>query len=194
MNQAVNDLHAYLENVAPGQIRQPSGLDELLAQAWPSLCVGDTRGMEPYKLFGRMEEIEWHPPKLSFVIERHGGTVQGSSRAELQKWSIDTSTWRATCVPHGYRQLCPMSPRLDVRPLVAEIAGIICGGGDDSRVKWIGVSRNEVRVQIAAIIPDEGPAQTVAGRRKRFRKRLEETLAEHRWQSPRPNVFVRKSR
>jgi hypothetical protein len=37
--------------------------------------------MTGQKLLGRMEEVVWEPPILSFTVERHGGTVQGSSRA-----------------------------------------------------------------------------------------------------------------
>ena len=40
---------------------------------------------------GRMEKVEWQPPYLTFSIERHGATVKGSTRAELQNWQVDTS-------------------------------------------------------------------------------------------------------
>lgn len=45
--------------------------------------------MEPYKLIGRMESVTWTPPILTFRIERHSGTVNGSVYAEMQCWDVD---------------------------------------------------------------------------------------------------------
>jgi hypothetical protein len=58
-------------------------LVNLLAAAWDDLSIARGSGMEPDKLYDRMEKVHWEPPLLLFVIERHGGTVQGSTRAEL---------------------------------------------------------------------------------------------------------------
>ena len=72
--------------------------------------------MEPYKL-NRMEKAEWQPPILSFVVERHGGTALGSTRADLQHWTVNVETKEANCHIAGHRQLEPMQPRMDVKPL-----------------------------------------------------------------------------
>ena len=82
-----------------------------------------------------MEEVTWAPPKLSFAIERHGGTVMGSIRAELQRWTVDMLRSTATHGTIGHRQLEPMQARLVVRPLVEEDARLIVGRQDDERVK-----------------------------------------------------------
>ena len=60
--------------------------------------------MAGHKLIGRMENVEWHPPILTFLIERHGGTVLGSARAELQRWTVDLDRRTATCERVGHRQ------------------------------------------------------------------------------------------
>ena len=80
--------------------------------------------MEAYKL-GRMEDISWNPPVLSFTIERHGGTVMGSTRAELQNWNVNVETRSATCGVGGHRQLEPMQARLNVKPMAEEIVASI---------------------------------------------------------------------
>lgn len=115
--------------------------------------------------------VVWEPPKLKFVIERHSGTVQGSSRAELQHWSLDVEKMTATLETVGHRQLSPMLPRLDVNPLADEIAGLIASGQEHEWLKWIGAGR--VRVLIGKILP-KGSAvkQALAGRRRRLWKAL----------------------
>jgi len=194
MNYATKALLAYLKRCPSGPLVQCSKLDDLLVKVWPFLKGTKNGGMRPEKLANRMEDVEWHPPTLSFRIERHGGTVRGSTRAEMQAWTINTSTWDACHVKQGHRQLRPMAPRLNVNPLVAEILDIIRGGREDSRVKWRNEKRDWVRVQIGAVIPSGGLKQTAADRRRRFRTRLVEALRREGWQSPRVNVFERERR
>ena len=54
--------------------------------------------------------MEWHPPILSFKIERHGGFVLGSSRAEMQLSNIDTANLTATVVKTSHRQISRWPP------------------------------------------------------------------------------------
>jgi hypothetical protein len=78
-------------------------LADFLAAAWEQLNGFDAEGMAAEKL-DRIEQVEWNPPRLTFVIERHGGTVMGSTRAELHGWSIDIDRGTANCNPsHSYR-------------------------------------------------------------------------------------------
>ncbi len=54
---------------------------------------------------GRMEDVRWEPPVLSFRIERHGAMGVGSTRAELQNWRVDFDLKPAQCeCSRGYRQ------------------------------------------------------------------------------------------
>jgi hypothetical protein len=145
--------------------------------------------MTANKLLGRIEEISWEPPTLSFIIERHGGMTYGSSRAELQYWSIDVDEGTAAFGPGSYRQKRPRQPPLDVKPLAREVADLIENGISDERLEW---GKDEVRVQIGKIIPSEyQPKETLTGRRKRFRKALSEELEPKGWIQVRPNSFRR---
>ena len=109
---AVRQLRAHLDRVGV------DGMCGLLREAWPDLEGSDQEGMAPYKLTeDRIEKPAWEPPVLTFVIERHGGTAQGSSRADLQTWVVDLDAGTANPEITGRRQLRPMSPRLDVRAI-----------------------------------------------------------------------------
>jgi hypothetical protein len=83
----MDELMNYLKNLEPGPVEMTTHLERLLAEVWDDLG-GDNGGMAGIKLIRRMEQVEWHRPILIFLIERHGGTVLSSTRAELQrmKW------------------------------------------------------------------------------------------------------------
>jgi hypothetical protein len=74
----------------------------LLAAAWPDLDGSRDMRMESRKL-GRIESAEWAPPVLSFQIERDGGTVLGSTRAEIQIWHADLGRRTAEVAGATYR-------------------------------------------------------------------------------------------
>jgi hypothetical protein len=95
-----------------------------VSPSWDVLA-GDDGGMTRSKLFGRMERVVWQPPKFIFRIERHRATVMGSSRAELQEWTIDLEQRTKTVETVGRPQVRPMQGRLDVQPIVEEIAAAI---------------------------------------------------------------------
>ena len=172
----VRRLASYLKAILPGRIDDPGGLEPLLAACWDDLG-GDAGGMSGEKLHGRMESVAWNPPTLSFVIERHGATVNGSLRADLQHWAVDVEAKTAVLGKVGHRQLQPMQPRLDVRSLAEEIATLIAGGQEDHRLKRYEDGR--VRVLVGKILP-KGSAvkRTLEWRRKRFRQALPQGLRD----------------
>jgi hypothetical protein len=49
-----------------------------------------------HKLLNRMEKPIWNPPILTFRIERHGAAALGSSRAEVQEWTVDLERMTTT--------------------------------------------------------------------------------------------------
>jgi hypothetical protein len=144
--------------------------------------------ISPAKHLGRMEDVLWNPPLLTFTIERHDGTVLGSTRANLQEWTVDVEKRTATCVEARYRQLRPNQPRLDVAAIAEEIATLIVSRKEDDRLRWYEDGR--VRVLIGKVLP-EGSAvkQTLAGRRKRFRAAVKEQLAGEGWQESGNNIY-----
>jgi hypothetical protein len=126
------------------------------------------------KLQGRMEEGVWEPPVLSFTVERHGGTVQGSSRASLQQWRLDLGDKTARCVQSRFRQVRPPQPRFDVGRLAEEVASAICQRRDDQRLKW----------------HREGRVRVLIGKVLRFRAALRQWLAAEGWQEAGVHVYV----
>ncbi len=186
---AIKKLYAYLASLPVGGISDVSELQTPLADAWRGFAGSNKHGMDPDKLYGRMEEAEWEPPKLTFVIERHGGTVLGSTRAEKQQWTLDLDSQTATGGASGFRQLTPAAPRLNVKPMADEIAQLIVHRQEDDRIRWN--KDGSVRVEIGKILPaGSTPKQTLAGRRRRFRKAVDEFLNNAGWQKVRTNVYT----
>src|SRR5262249_51543313 len=80
-------------------------------------CDGDdSAGMAADKL-ARIEKPRWDTPVLSFLLERHGGLVVGSSRAEVQSWEVSLETRTASSRDVGHRQKCLMERGLKVGPI-----------------------------------------------------------------------------
>jgi hypothetical protein len=82
-------LKEYLASLPPGSVTDTARLEPILAECWDEFRGSGESGMHPGKLRGRMEEVTWNPPYLAFVIERHGATAFGSTRAEIQLWELD---------------------------------------------------------------------------------------------------------
>lgn len=139
-----------------------------------------------------MEDVAWHPPLLTFTIERHGGTVMGSSRATLQECIVDVEKMTVACVEARHRQVRPMQARLDVAPIAEEIVAQIVNRQEDHRLKWYTDGR--VRVLIGKILP-EGSAvkQTLAARRRRFWAAVDERLADRGWKECKGGLYERSS-
>jgi len=182
-------LQEYLATMPTGTILHTDELESVLANAWNEF-IGDDGGMEGRKLRGRMEEVEWNPPLLTFTVERHGGTVLGSARATLQEWTVNLDKKTVTCVEARRRQLGPMAARLDVSLIAEEIIAQVVNGQQDHRLKWLADDR--VRVLVGKVLP-EGSAvkQTLAARRRRLRAAVNERLAEHGWHECGVNVYER---
>jgi hypothetical protein len=178
------ELLEHLSRLPSGPIENVDALADLLATCWDDFCGSDSEGMTAEKL-RRIEQVEWTAPMLTFVIERHGGTVRGSTRGELHRWTVDVRRGTADCSPCGYRQLHDRDKPLHTGPLVAEIVALIASGSNDPRLKWSS-DRRSVHVLVGDFITGEYK-QTQTDRRKRFRTALErelqsadDALAEHR--------------
>jgi hypothetical protein len=176
----LTNLNDYLRGQKPGRLDVGPELERTLASSWDSFEGRDSEGMTPDKLFSRMEKVEWSPPVLTFVIQRHGRTCVGSTRADLHRWTINFIEKTATCEKVGHRQLRPMAPRLAIRPFAEEIAKKIVQGQGDERLVWQGDGK--VNVVMSAIFPSgSGFKQTVEGRRKRLKEALIPLLEENGW-------------
>ena len=174
-------LTSFLSSRPPGSLANEEQLETLLISAWDELPGSADGGIESYKLKGRMENVAWNPPILSFQIERHGGTVNGSVYAEMQQWDVDCEKGVANYDKFNSRrrQLAAKRRPLNVAPIAKEIADIIRRGVADDRVKWLSLS--EAKVLISEVIPSGDAQQTISGRRKRFYTVLQHELAETGW-------------
>jgi hypothetical protein len=190
MDSLIEQLRQRLVHQQPGPIPATPELQRALADGWDDLA-GDDGGMTGTKLLGRTENVVWLPPKLVFRIERHGATVMGSSRAELQEWIIDLEQRTKTVQTVGRRQVRPMQGRLDLQPVAEEIAAAILGGRPDDRLNWVG--EDHVRLLIGEVLPAGSTVkETLAGRRKRLREAVAILIAPAGWRMVKANVFERE--
>jgi len=175
------NLTRFLESQPEGPIDDHAELERLLSAAWSCFEGSDRGGMASYKLIGRTEGPKWDPPDLTITIERHGGTAQGSTRAELQDWILNVSTWSASYQGVRYRQVNPRQPRLDVKDIAERIAIEILERRCTDYLKWFDDGR--IQVKIGIVLP-KGSAfvRTITGRRNRFKVRLNEVLQQNGWQ------------
>jgi hypothetical protein len=182
-------LRTFLDAQGAGPLVDRAGLVARLIPVWLDLEGASDWAMEARKL-SRMENPEWLPPVLTFVVERHGGTVNGSSRADLQTWTVNLDAATAISATTGRRQLRPQAARLDVGPIVDEVMRLVVDGLDDPRLKW-SADHGTVRIAVGRYIPAVGPQQTVDGRRKRFGAKLQAAMADAGWAKTAPATFVR---
>jgi len=175
----MTQLRQRLRTLTPGPV--DDDFDTLLAGAWDQFEGAGEQGTTGAKLRGRMENVRWDPPVLTFEIERHGATVMGSTRGAVHRWTVNIESGLAECDErHSYRQLVDRASPLRVKPLVDEIAEVIGKGKGDERLKW-SPDRRSVRVLVADFI-DGWFKQTREGRRRRFRDALEGRLTQDGWQ------------
>jgi hypothetical protein len=188
----MEQLRDFLNRMNPGSVEETTHIERLLSEVWEDLD-GDNGGMAGHKLIGRMESVEWNSPVLTFLIERHGATVLSSTRAELQRWTVNVDRQTATCEQTGHRQMSPIARRVDVGSIADEIADRILVGDADERLSWLG--DEHVRVEVSKIFPaHSGYKQTVQGRRQRFRNALIAKLNPSGWTHRDRNTFGRTTR
>lgn len=184
-------LKAYLKTVESGRVRDSRELERLLAACWGEFPGWDWEGMHAGKIAGRLEDVTWQPPCIAFTIERHGAVVLSSTRAELQHWVVDVDAGTADCVKKGRRQLEPMAPRVDVKPIAKDLMKRIRRHEESATLRWKGP--DEVHVVTSLVFPDEsGFRETVRGRQKRLSKELARLLEEAGWRACPRNRFVRQ--
>lgn len=178
---ALTEIRDYLARLKPGKVSDGhiDALEIMLSRCWDRLAGSDHGGMRHFKLVGRVETMTWMPPALSFEIERHGGLANGSTRAEIQCWTVDLNRRNAELAATRRRQKLPMAQRLDVKPIAAAIAASISNGREDRRIKWRG--ENHARVLVSDVIPPTNQ-WTTSSRRKRFAAELERVLGPLGWQ------------
>jgi hypothetical protein len=132
--------------------------------------------MRAEKLY-RLESPTWTPPVLTFQIERHGGTVMGSTRAEVQHWEVHTDIGSAELIRSTRRQLHSMATKWSAESLATELAEAIRNSKDHAKLNW----RKKGTVALTGDSVPDGFKQTVAGRKKRLKAALAKELGND-WQ------------
>ena len=177
-----SQLGTILAGIGTGILNEPdtSQVEGFLAENWDELIGESVGGMQGYKVIGRTEEMQWQAPVLSFKIERHGRTVLGSSRAELQRWQLDTADCVATFNGDSYRQKRPKNLILDIESIAREIAPVILERRKDPRLQW--TRTGKVRILSDAITGEQSvPKGTLERRQKRLRKEVLSRIRPHGW-------------
>ena len=184
---SIETLIEALRHIPEGRLTEDvrEKLIPLLRECWHDFRGSSEASMRAWKL-DRAEEFWWNPPLLSFTIEGHGATMLGSSRADLQNWTLNLTARDAQCSKERYRQIRPASPKLDVKPLASRVReSIRQGSGSNSDLVQNGVvvwkGDDEVWVYHGKLIPGGGYQQTVAGRRKRLRDELTNIMKPLGW-------------
>lgn len=173
------ELGAFLNEADLSSPSQQFEVEVRLAKLWDHIEGADAERTTAGKLIDRTEEMTWQPPVLRFSIERHGAIARGGIYAELHHWSVNLTTMRAEIEARGRRQIGTRAKRLDVDPLVQQVAEAVLSGTPHP---WVTpATGGRVRVHVGAVIPDQGPQQTLEGRRRRFRERLLDRLAPSGW-------------
>jgi hypothetical protein len=181
----IDELRRFLERQEPGPIADTDSVIGLLSDCWNCFEGNDATNTGSAKL-GRMELPIWNPLYLEFLMERHGQTVLGSTRATAYQWRLNILASTAEIVEGKPRQLRPMAKRLDVEQIAKRLAQAIIAGRADP---WFTIMRNGcIRLNIGQIVP-AAYKQTTSGRRTRLRRYLDALLAPHGWRSVRANVY-----
>lgn len=190
-------LRNYLSNLGNGPIKCTPKFEKLLASAWEQFEGHDQHKMSSKKLFSadfgngiqpRLENIQWNSPILSFKIERHGGTVRGSTRADLHDWFLNLDLKSAECLVESYRQLKPTSQRIDVKSIAQDIVEKMLSGKSHPNTS----KRKDGATVILTtkIFPEKSAAkQTVSQRRKRLMDEIEKMLSKAGWEAIGRNAF-----
>jgi len=174
-----------LRGIRPGPIESSdtrTAVLSRLAAEWESYSGTADQRTYPGKLW-RAENLVWQPPFLRFDLERHGATVNGSTRAAVHTWEVNVEEKNAAIVREGVRQLSEQQLRLDVRPLAQEVVAALSSGLDHLALRW-SADRCSARFLVAEVIPT-GFKETTAGRRKRLRAALTKSLEKTGWRMER---------
>lgn len=200
-NQRLLRLRDYLSSLpVPYDFEGADGDNQLLgrlAECWECFDGHHLERMEARKL-DRAEKVRWEPPELTFTIERHGGTVLGSTRGELQHWCIDVMQARVFVSTSGHRQLTPAAKPLKLEATADDVARVVRDGSDDERVRW-DQQRTKATVNVSQALAQlerqEGnrshSEQTRAGRAKRLQRMIDDRLRPVGWRHLGRNVFTR---
>ncbi len=115
---------------------------------------------------------------ITFQLERHGGTVNGSTRAHLHTWQVNLTKKTATITRHGHRQL-QATKRWDYKTAAHEILAVVEAGQQHQAVSWI-KEFTHFQLTLNKVVPG-GAQQTVTSRNRRFKEFFIKEAADQGW-------------
>lgn len=186
----IGNLQKYMTVFPPGPIPDTSDLAWLLANVWSELG-GEGGEMDARLLFGRMQNVAWNPPLLTFTIEQYHSRYFGSTTVTIHDFTVDVAKGTVSGTEPRRRQRQFIPPRLEVSPIADEITFLIVNGKKDQRLEWYADGR--VGVLVGDLLPVASPAnKTLDARRKRLKLLilfLKKRLAEHGWRECGVHVY-----
>ncbi len=190
----MKELKEFLNSLQPGSLNddQIFKLQSLLVKYWSHFKGADKSKMSDYKLARGIEDAKWNPPMLIFTIERHGGMMLGSSRAELQEWTVNIEDETAITdeFRKKYRQMYSRQPSLKVEPIAEDLLQRIINNIVDDRIQRYDDGRVEICIgKIAELKEGSAVNQTLVQRRKRFRLKMDELMLNNGWEKIRERLY-----
>jgi hypothetical protein len=151
---------------------------QLLMRAWDDLG-GSGRENTVADTLSLWENPRWESPCLFFEVERHERCINGSTRADLHYWEVDTWHGSAYIQHFGWRQMTAMDPPFHVKPVAAACWRCIQSHIEHPGLRWSkdGLS---VSLKIDEWIPKRCQQTTVA-RKKRFMRELASLMQGQGW-------------
>jgi hypothetical protein len=176
-SQPMRTLRVLLRRNGPGPIFDVEAARNALSDAWDECAGGDRTKLGAYSV-ASAQKLEWNPPLLTFLVDRHGGAAFGPSGAERQSWTIDLDAQTAEVVTTVYWQLRPGTPAFGVGAAARGIAVAVAAGAARPGLVWS--SPESVRVILSAFMPP-GPMRTTDVWRKRLRIALDAEMDGLGW-------------
>jgi len=164
-SESLLQLQKAFQSIKDGPVGDQD-IEQLLKQAWDSMDGITETKLLAWKL-NRMESLEKRDGMLYFDIERHGGTVNGSTRGIVYTWEVDVVHGTASIIRERNRQLYNADKRLDVTPIAQELAQRILDKQDHQYLRW-NAEKTSCTILVGAAIPMTN-RQTTSGRRERLR-------------------------
>ena len=184
---AIHSLKTILEQTPCGPVDKNSVLGKAiisaLAAAWMDLDGSEAQKTWPHKIL-RAEQVEWYPPNLNFVMERHGPTTMGSIWADLHQWTVNLTDFTASYAYFGKRQVDQKAPAIttkDMLVIAKSIADRIENNIPDPCVSWL-KSQPLVKVSLNQVFPSHShKKRTAEDLRRKLGDALHKEMLSRGW-------------
>lgn len=153
-----------------------------LTECWHRLGGHKETAMKADKL-GRAENLRVEGGRLRFDIERHAGTMNGSTRATLYTWELARNGNSVGIVHDTYRQLKATAKsytKVDARKDAQAVIRVVTGRRKNRGEMHV-IDTNKVVIYANRFVILGDYKQTRIGRRKQFIMALNEVLPARGW-------------